>query len=416
VVAVAFSPDGKRLASVAHTGGVHLKLWDLTTRGEGRPVEQPDGFVSGLAFSPDGTRLAASVNRKGAFLYDLTTGERRQLSEGMPGWNTTVAFSPDGKWVALGWGDGTVRCYPAEGGQPLALHRHVETDFLRAHQDVEVMCVAFGPAPKDGGTALLASGASDRAVKVWSLDDARPGLPVVERRRLAGGGFLPDGRLVLGEHDEAAPRVGVWDVSGPPRRLRELAGPFRSLSVVACGGGRVAVADRGGDDAALTLWDGATGAALGRLGTPGRPVDRLDFSADGALLAAARGRQVLVWDVALRREAAAFDADHPATSLAFADGGRLLVAGRYADGAVLAWGLDTGREVWRLRQPHRSPVHDVAASPDGLTVASAATASSACGRRGRARPGASCAATRAPSRRWPSPRTVGGWPARAGAG
>ena len=124
VWSVAFSPDGKRLAAAgagASQNGqprpVEIKVWDATSGAESLTLKGHTGGVTSVAFSPDGKRLASASGDNTVKLWDVTTGAESLTLKGHCGVVRSVAFSPDGKRLASASDDATVKVWnvtPAE--------------------------------------------------------------------------------------------------------------------------------------------------------------------------------------------------------------------------------------------------------------------------------------------------------------
>jgi WD40 repeat protein len=113
------------------------------------------GIVWGVAFSPDGKRLAtASLDGTGK-VWDATSGEGLLTLNGHTNTVCRITFSPDGKRLATASWDRTARVWDASSGEELLTLSHTR----------EVQSIAFSP---DG--RRLATASADRAVRVYVLN------------------------------------------------------------------------------------------------------------------------------------------------------------------------------------------------------------------------------------------------------
>ncbi len=351
VRSIAFNPDGQTLASASRDCTV--KLWAITT-GQCLHTFKHTEMASGLAWSPDGTMLASVSFDQTLRVWNSRMGECLKVLLENAAQIASVAWSPDGKILACPGGDNTVLLWDALLGELL--------ETLSDHASL-VWYVTFSP---DGKT--LASSSQDGTIKLWNISSGECHQTVQGN---FGGiawwlAFSPNGRMLAGGCQDGT--VRLWETHAG-KCLKILQGHTSKVWSVAFSPDGKTLASS--DDQSIELWDTTTGDCLQTWHGYSNAVRDVAVSSNSQQLASAHQDGTLrLWDVA-RRNCRQILRGHTdiVWSIAWSPDGHLL-ASASQDKTVRLWDTHTGHCLSTFEE-HLGMIQAVTWHPDGKQLASA---------------------------------------------
>jgi WD40 repeat protein len=349
---VAWSPDGHRV--VTGSRDRTMRIWDAADGAGLAVLHGHEDWVEDVAWSPDGHRLASASRDRTVRIWDANSYAELAVLHGHEDRVRGVAWSPDSTRVASAAADRTVRVWDTADSTELAV--------LRGHQDW-VDSTAWSPDSK-----RLATASRDRTTRVW---DAHTGTELVVLHGhpdwVHGVAWSPDGRRVVTASSDRTARV--WDAQ-TATELVVLRGHQDGIRGVAWepDGRRIASASY---DHTARVWD--TGAAIELVILRGHRdwVQSVAWSPDGRRLVTGSGdRTARVWEVANETDPVMLvgHEDMVADAAWSPDGRRVATAS--GDGTVRIWDAADGTQLSILRD-HPEWIQSVAWSPDGRRLATA---------------------------------------------
>jgi hypothetical protein len=283
VAAVAFDSPARRIA-VGTYKSVHLM--SLADRKWIATLKDHADLIRAVAFSPDGKRLAVAGGPSGRYgeikIWDVTAAVPKLLStiQGHRDSILAIAFSPDGGTLASASYDKLIKLWNVADGKVLAT--------LKEHSDA-VYAVAFLP----GGTQLL-SAAGDRTVKVWSVPAGKRLFTVNDSLdAVYAAAVHPSGRSFAAAGADRMIRTWAWNgdtssAGGGTATLQASTFAHGESVLRLAYSPDGAILASGGADRVIKLWDAATLKEKQAFEAQPDWVMGLALSADGKLLAAGR--------------------------------------------------------------------------------------------------------------------------------
>ena len=286
VRAVAFSPDGKTLASGSFDATIRLR--DVNTY-KATALKGHEYGVYCLAYSPDGKTLVSGGIDSTARVWDLKTGKTVQTYAEHQNTIMRIAYSPDGKKIVSGDLEGTVSLWKVGAGE--TIHRWSVEAEDEEEKNSYIQAIAYSP---DGKTIAASRGVWESVILLWDSETGELKRTFTAHRSDVNAvQFSPDGKfiasaggnaiLVWGVNNDQKFKIQVNPQDAPDPKLSD-----RIYALAYSPDGKTLAS--GGADSVIRLWDLETGllkAALeGHTGT----IYSLAFSPDGRTLASGAGQ------------------------------------------------------------------------------------------------------------------------------
>jgi len=357
VFSVAWSPDGKWLASGGGGADPSIRLWDGATGKEIRHIRENQGTVRQVAISPEGTVMASlSDFGRGTMLILWEPATGKVLRELVSINNAAIGFAANGKALA-------------------SIDKQGRACLL-ATATLEVLKVFDANLGKEesltgvtlsGDATTLAAADSVGKIRLFEAVTGKLRFTLERPGKVECMCFTPDGKVLATAGKEQT--IDLWDATSG-KMTRRLEGHMGIVTALSWSPDAKLLVSGSGDKTAR-VWDVEKGTEVSKFSGHQARLSSVAFSPDGKRVASAGSGQenkVYLWDANTGKEVVADD-DHVGrlAAMAVIGGGKMLLTSGQ-DPLIRLWDLQSGKRVGQVSAPHQRP-KAIDVSPNGKLLA-----------------------------------------------